>query len=507
MPLLSMKNISKYFPGVAALDDVSIDIEEGEVLALIGENGAGKSTLMKVLSGVYTPDAGEIIFQGRKVRFRQPTDALAQGIRTVYQELSLFGAADVAHNIFVDNLPQKKSGLLDFKKLYEDTRQLLDKFGLTDINPRVKLRMYSIGRQQIIEILKAYVGDLKLLILDEPTSSLTEKETQLLFTIIRKAKAEGVSVIYISHILEEIFSICDRVVILRDGKYINQSAIAGCSKDAIVRQMVGREVTYDYGAGESEIKHVVLEAEHIVYKGVVKDVSLSLHAGEVLGLGGLEGSGRTEFVECLFGFRRMQSGLLRVNGKEVGRVTPDSMKKIGMAYITKDRKKVGLFMRQSVSDNMLSGNLDSFSNHSIVNYKKLNKAAEQYVERFSIKTPTIRKLVNALSGGNQQKVLLAMWLINSPSIVLVDEPTRGIDVGTKKEIHSLLRTLAKEGAAIIMASSDMPELISASDRILVFYEGEIRGEIMHEEADEHKVMHYASGYGDELEERNNEKNG
>lgn len=493
MPLLRMQNISKSFPGVKALDNVSIEVNKGEILAIVGENGAGKSTLMKILAGVYANDEGEIFFEDKKINIRKPNQALDLGIRTVYQELSVFATSNVAHNFYADKMPKGRFGLLDYKRLYKDARKILDEFGFTDISEKTPIRHLSIGRQQLIEILRAYTKDVKLLILDEPTSALTEKETQLLFKIVRMLKEKGVSVIYISHRLEEIFEVCDKAVVLRDGQFVAQLDVKKSTKDDIVKLMVGRDVVYDYGAGTSEIKNIIFEAKDIRYKNVVKNASLTLHSGEILGLGGLEGSGRTELVECLFGARKRDSGAILIDGKEIKSINPCIAGKMGIAYITKDRKKVGLFMRQSVAENILSGNIKKFSNGIMLDFKELNKKSREYVEKFEIKTPTIKRMVYALSGGNQQKVLLAMWLTKNPRILIVDEPTRGIDVGTKEEIHALLRDLAKQGVGIIMISSDMPELLAASDRIIVMYEGTIRGELMHTEADEHKVIRFASG--------------
>ncbi len=493
MPLLKMSNVTKTFPGVKALDDVSIEVDKGEVLALVGENGAGKSTLMKVLAGVYKPDHGEIFFEDKKAAIAQPRDALNMGIRTVYQELSVFSASDVAHNIMTGRMPKSKIGSIDYRTLYSETRKLLDRFGLSDISEKSQMRHLSLGRQQLVEILRGYSSNAKLLILDEPTSALTEKETELLFEMINTMRKEGVSVIYISHRLEEIFAICDSVVVLRDGRYIKRLQVSECTKESLVKLMVGRDVVYDYGACTSEVGDVIFEAKNIVYKDIVKDISFSLRAGEIVGLGGLEGSGRTELVECIFGAKRMTSGTVVINGREYRQITPNTACGLGIAYITKDRKKAGLFMRQSVSGNILSGNIRNFSKGGVIQFKRLVKTANAYVELFDIKTPSVKRLVYALSGGNQQKVLLAMWLVKNPKIVIVDEPTRGIDVGTKEEIHTLLRNLAKKGMSVIMISSDMPELLAASDRIIVLYEGRVTGEIRHEDANEHTVMHLASG--------------
>ena len=490
---LRMCNVSKTFPGVKALDDVSIEVAQGEVLALVGENGAGKSTLMKVLAGVYRPDGGEIYFDEKKISLTEPKQALDLGIRTVYQELSVFPAADVAHNIMTDKLPKRKSGIIDYEKLYKETRMLLDRFKLSDIDEKGQIRDLSLGRQQLVEILRNYSSNARLLVLDEPTSALTEKETRLLFEMIQTMRQEGISIIYISHRLEEIFEICDNLVVMRDGKSVCRLDVKKSTKEEIVKLMVGRNVFFNYGACTSEVGNVILDARDICYKNIVKNASLTVRAGEVVGIGGLEGSGRTELVECIFGARKMSGGTVVFNGNSYQQMTPQLSSQLGLAYITKDRKHVGLFMRQSVAGNMLSGNIRNFSSRGLIQFKKLRLKAQEYVDLFSIKTPSVSRLVYALSGGNQQKVLLSMWLIKEPKIVIVDEPTRGIDVGTKEEIHRLLRNLAKQGLGILMISSDMPELLAASDRILVMYEGEITGEIQHKDATDHLVMHLASG--------------
>jgi len=490
--LLEIRGISKSFPGVRALDKVHLEVKKGEVMALVGENGAGKSTLMKVLSGVYMPEEGEVLINGQRVKIENPRHAEELGISIVYQELSVFPAMSVSENIFVNRLPKNRSGQINYRTLYKNVQEILDNFKLTDIKSKTAMRDLSIGRQQVVEILRATSRDSKVLILDEPTSALTERETDLLFEIINMLKAKGVSIIYISHRLEEIFHICDRVTVLRDGKYVTTLNIKETCKDEIVKHMVGRDVAYNYGANTSEIGGTILKIKNLSYKNIVKDVSFSLRSGEVLGIGGLEGSGRTELVECIFGARKIDAGKIFIKGKEVKIKSPIIAKKNGMAYITKDRKRVGLFMRLSVEKNITSGNLDKFSEKFVINHKKARENAEHYVKKFDIKTPTLKKLVLALSGGNQQKVLLALWFTRNPEILIVDEPTRGIDVGTKEEIHKLIRSLAKKGVGVVMISSDMPELLCASDRIIVMYEGTITGELKYGEATEEKVVRLAS---------------
>lgn len=490
--ILEVRGVSKSFPGVKALDKVELAVRKGEIHALVGENGAGKSTLMKILSGVYTPDEGEIILDGNPVKIRNPHHSEQLGISIVYQELSNFPAMSVAENIAVGDYPRSRIGALDYRKSAELTQKILDEFELTDLKPSACVRELSIGRQQMVEILKASSRNSKVLILDEPTSALTERETDLLFEIMRRLKARGVSIIYISHRLDEIFRICDRTSVLRDGKYVITLDVGKTDKAQLVKYMVGRDVAYNYGAHSSEVREVLLEAKNICYGDSVKDVSFCLHAGEVLGIAGLEGAGRTELVETIFGIRKKISGTTLVDGKELLIKNPMIAKRNGIAYITKDRKRVGLFMKMSVDRNIMAANLDKFSKRGIIRFRKARENSIVYWKRFDIKTPTLKKLVVALSGGNQQKVLLAMWFTRNPRILIVDEPTRGIDVGTKEEIHKLIRELAKSGAGIIMISSDMPELLGASDRILVMFEGTVTGDIENYDVSEEKIVALAS---------------
>jgi ABC-type sugar transport system ATPase subunit len=490
--ILEVKGVSKSFPGVKALDKVDLTVRKGEIHALVGENGAGKSTLMKILSGVYTPDEGEIILDGEHVKVRNPHHSETLGISIVYQELSNFPAMSIAENIAVGEYPKTKIGALDYTKLKENTQKILDEFHLKDLKSGMPVRELSIGRQQVVEILKASSRHSKILILDEPTSALTDKETDLLFEIMRRLKSQGVAIIYISHRLDEIFEICDRTTVLRDGQYVATLDVASTDKAEIVRHMVGRDVAYNYGARTSEIGEVLFEAQNISYGGIVKDVSFKLHAGEVLGIAGLEGAGRTELVETLYGIRKKSGGRTLIKGEEINIANPMVAKRNGIAYITKDRKRVGLFMRASVNRNIMAANLDKFSKNGIIDFNKAYENSQQYKKRFDIKTPTLKKLVSTLSGGNQQKVLLAMWFTRNPRILIVDEPTRGIDVGTKEEIHKLIRELAREGAGVIMVSSDMPELLGASDRIIVMFEGVVTGDVPNISIAEEKVVALAS---------------
>lgn len=489
--VLNLYDISKSFPGVKALDHMKLQLQKGEVMAIAGENGAGKSTLIKILSGVYIPDEGIIELDGSPVAFKDPRQAEAAGIYTVHQELSVFTQMNIAENIFANRLPQKKNGTIDYRALFDRTHEILQSFEMQDISPRTIVGTLDIARQQAVEIMRATAFSPKILILDEPTSALTTHDTQLLFRVIKKLKQIGTSVIYISHRLEEIFEICDSVTIVRDGMFIDTKPIGQITHDEIVRKMVGRDVAFNYGRDTSQAGEEILRVENVTSGAAVKDVSFSLCRGEVVGIGGLEGSGRTELLETLFGMRSLAQGTIRIKGEEKRISSPQEARKNGIAYITKDRKKVGLFIRMSIEQNILGGNLSRFSKNGRMLFKQLHTEAEACVDRYDVRTTSVRKLVNALSGGNQQKVMLSMWLLSAPEIILVDEPTRGIDVGTKEYIHKVLREMAKEGCAVLMVSSDMPELLSASDRIIVMSNGRIAGELTGEERTEINVMRHA----------------
>lgn len=491
--ILRLEGINKEFPGVKALDNMQFSLCRGSIHALIGENGAGKSTLMKVLSGVYKPDSGQIFLDGEEVKIMNPLDAEHKGISIVHQELSVFLTTTVSENIFTSNAPKNKLGLIDYRRMYREVREILDTYGFTDVDEKATMRNLSVGRQQIVEILRAVKQNAKILILDEPTSALTEQETEVLMRIMRTLNKEGTSIIYISHRLEEIFQICDTVTIMRDGCYIKTLEVAKTCKEELVKYMVGRDVVYQYGAGTSEIGEELLRVENLCYKKELKNVSLSLHRGEVLGLAGLEGAGRTELLECLFGVRSPESGHIFLEGREIRIPSPKKAKSYGIVYLTKDRKNKGLYLRMSIADNILAANVDRFTSKGLMQFKAARKDAEEYRKKFEIKTPDIDKKVSQLSGGNQQKVLLSMWISRKPQIMLIDEPTRGIDVGTKESIHTLIRDFAKQGMGVIMVSSDMPELIGASDRIVAMYEGRVSGQLQLDEITEERIMTQTSG--------------
>ena len=408
--VLEIKNITKLFPGARALDKMNFNLKPGEIHGLVGENGAGKSTLMKILSGVYQPDEGDIIIKGKKVHFENPAQSEKNGINIVYQELSVFPNLSASENIYVNHQPKNQLGLIDYKKVFKNVRELFDKYGLSDVNEKRNLMGLSVGRQQMIEIVRAVNMNSEIIIFDEPTSALTEKETNILFDIMRQLKSEGVSIIYISHRLEEIFQICDRVTVMRDGIFINTFEVSDITSDVLIKNMVGRDVAYSYGSGTTEIKEALLTIENLTLEPFFRNVSFTVHAGEVLGLAGLDGAGRTEVLECIFGSKKPTSGRILIKGKEIVVDSPGAAKKEGIAYITKERKTRGLFVSRSITDNMLSVNIDRFTNKGLAQDGKVVKETEKYRKIFEIKTPSINKIVTELSGGNQQKVLMSMWL-------------------------------------------------------------------------------------------------
>lgn len=492
--ILKVDGVSKAFPGVKALNKVDFELRKGEVHALIGENGAGKSTLMKILSGLYVRDEGTISINGEAKELGSPHKSEEAGISIVYQELSNFPEMSIAENISAGMFPVTKVGTIDYKIVHSRTQELLDEFELSDLNTDTKVGKLSVGRQQIIEILKALSHDAQILILDEPTSALTTHETELLFANIRRLQERGVSIIYISHRLDELYQICDRVTVFRDGCYIKTLDVDGTTKEELVKLMVGRDVAYEYGAHTTTVGEELLKVENLSYGTQVKNVSFQLHAGEVLGVAGLEGAGRSEMAEVLFGVRRKSGGKTYIAGKEINISNTLVAKQNSLAYITKDRKQVGLFMDATIDENIISANLDRFTRRGFINFRRATQNSEYYMKRFSIRAPSLKKIVRGLSGGNQQKVLLAMWFTRTPKILIIDEPTRGIDVGAKEEIHKLIRQLAAQGAGIIMITSDLPELQGASDRIMVMHEGEVV-EILDNTSDvtEDRIVALASG--------------
>ena len=493
-PLLEVKNITKVFPGVIALEDVGMEVRRGEVHALIGENGAGKSTLMKCIIGMYRPTKGEIFFEGKKRDIGTTKQALDLGISMIHQELSPVLHRPIMENIWLGREPLNKFGFVDHKKMYEDTLELLLSIDMQD-DPKTLMRDLTVAKIQMVEILKAVSYDAKLIIMDEPTSSLTNHEVEDLFQVIRRLKSQNRSIIYISHKMDEIFEIADRVTIFRDGKYIKTADTSGISMDEIINLMVGRDVSGLFQKQTTEPGQVILEVQNLSSGKKFKDVSFTLKKGEILGFAGLVGAGRTEVVETLFGVRPKTSGRILLNGKEV-RIN-NARDAIGhkMALLTEERRETGIFPVLSVDYNMVVANMKKYLRKSgFLNFKTVKEDCDKYVRDINIKTPSLSQQIQFLSGGNQQKVLVARWLLTSPDILFMDEPTRGIDVGAKTEIYKLIEKLAQSGKSIIMVSSELPEIIGLSDRIVVFHEGSVTAILERSDGfTQENIMTYATG--------------
>jgi len=491
---VEFKNIRKEFPGVIALNDVSFTIKKGEVHALIGENGAGKSTIMKILAGIYVPDHGEIYLNGERSILNTPRDALQKGISMIHQELNLIPEMTVEQNLFVGREECYRFGVIKKKKLINSAYGLFKEMGL-NINPKAKISSLSVAEMQMVEIAKATSYDADVIIMDEPTSAITDREVVILFKIIRNLKAKGKSIIYISHKLDEIFQIADRITVLRDGCLIDTRPIGEMNKPLLISLMVGRDLKEMYVKEESKIGDTALEVKGLTLKGKYSDISFRVRKGEILGIAGLMGAGRTEVAETIFGLRKPDKGEFIIYGKNKKIDTPKSAMKNSIAFITEDRKLFGLNLVASTKNNITLAYLKDYTfAGQVLNFRKENEVAEAQIEALSIKTPSRDTPVESLSGGNQQKVVLAKWLLGNPDIIVMDEPTRGIDVGAKAEIYKIMTELAKKGKAIIMISSEMPELLGMSDRILVLYNGKIMGEFTREEFDQERLMFCATGH-------------
>lgn len=491
--LLEMEHIRKQFPGVLALDDVHLKVRPGTVHALMGENGAGKSTLMKVLLGIYAPDDGVIRFDGIEHLQMDIHSSLIHGISMIHQELSPILYMTVGENIFLGREPLlNKIGWVDHKKLYQQTQALFDGLGI-DINPMTKMVNLSIANMQMVEIATAISYNSKLIIMDEPTSAITEKEVAHLFRMINTLRDTGVSIIYITHKMDEVFEISDEVTVLRDGRFVGTELASSIDKNKLISMMVGRELTNFFPKEYAEITDVKLEVRNISLEGKFRNVSFYLKKGEILGVAGLMGSGRTEVIESIFGVDPPASGEILIDGESVEISQPMDAISHGMGLLTEDRKMTGLFLPLSVRDNMVASNIDKYVSLKGLNNKLIQEDCERQRVALDVKTPSLDQIVINLSGGNQQKVLIARWLLTEPDILILDEPTRGIDVGAKSEIHKLMTKLAQAGKAIIMVSSEMPEILGMSDRIVVMHEGEKAGELTREDATQEKVLQLASG--------------
>ena len=490
--ILTMKGIDKSFPGVHALDHVDLEVRKGEVHALMGENGAGKSTLMKVLTGIYKKDSGTITYEGKEVEFHNTREAQDAGVVIVHQELNMLGHLTVAQNILIGR--EFKRGIsIDDKKMNEEARKLFDRMHI-DIDPTETMSRLTVGKQQMCEIAKAISHEAKVIIFDEPSAALTEAEIEELFKIIRDLRDQGLGIVYISHRMDEIKVITDRVTVMRDGAYVGTLITKDSTKDDIINMMVGRVIYEDPKTKNMTPPGapVVLKVEHLNAGKMVQDVSFELHKGEVLGFSGLMGAGRTETMRALFGADPIDSGDIYVNGKKVTIKSPQDAVKNGIGYLSEDRKRFGIVVQKTVAENTTMADLDEFSSGPFINKKKEKEVAEKFVKSLATKTPSVDQLVVNLSGGNQQKVVIAKWLTRNCDILIFDEPTRGIDVGAKNEIYKLMNQLAAEGKAIIMVSSEMTEILRMSDRIVVMCEGKKTGELDISEATQENIMNMAT---------------
>ena len=491
--LFELQDIAKSFPGVRALDEVSFDLRRGEVHALLGENGAGKSTLVKIICGIYRPDAGVIRIDGRPVEITSPTQAQALGISSVHQELHLEPYLSVAENIFLGRQPVGRFGMIDQRRMNRDAGALLKRLG-ADLDPESTVESLSVAQRQIIAIARAASTTARIIIFDEPTSSLTERETNLLFDMIGRLRGEGIGIIYISHRMEEIFRLCDRVTVLRDGRYVATKPVAETDMRDLIGMMIGRDISDLFRKAPAPIGGPVLEVQNLSKRGLLRDISFSVRRGEIVGVAGLVGAGRTELARAIFGDLAIDGGEIRVDGQLIPPShSPRRAILAGIGLVPEDRKEQGLVTGLSVRQNISMPMLKALSWVNVLNLRREQRLAESYVRKLAIKTPSIDQKATFLSGGNQQRVVIAKWLATQPKLLIVDEPTRGVDIGAKSEIHALLCDLAREGMAIMMISSDLPEVLAMSDRVLVMQKGRIAADIPAAEATQEVIMHYATG--------------
>jgi ABC-type sugar transport system ATPase subunit len=492
--MLRVEDLTKTFPGVVAVDRLSFALQKGEVLAVLGENGAGKSTLTKMISGVLQPDSGRILLDGRQCLYGASHDAIKAGISMVYQELSMVGSMSIAENIFANRQPTNKIGIIQTGKLYRNTGELMQRFNL-HINPRTLVKHLSMGQQQLIEILKAVSQNPKVLILDEPTSSLTEVEVDLLFAMIEKLKAEGLSFLYITHKLSEVFRLADRVMVMRDGRHIDTRSTQEVNTMDLITLMVGREIVDLYSGSHRRgvIGEPYFAVRGLSSPGLFKDVSFILRRGEILGVAGLVGAGRTEMARGIVGLEKLSAGCIELDGKvlQIGSVSEAIAR--GIAYITEDRKNLGLYLSFSIKANLVAPSLDSFSRAGIMRHRAIDAYCRKQAERFNVKATTLTQKIMSLSGGNQQKCLLSLWMGTEPQVLIFDEPTRGVDVGSRSEIYEKIREYTAAGNGAVVVSSDLPELIGICDRIIVMYHGRVRGELEKGDFEERNILALASG--------------
>ncbi len=489
---VEMRGINKSFATNQVLKDAGFFLKDGEIHALMGENGAGKSTLMKILTGVYTKDSGTILVDGQEVCYKSPQEAEKAGIVFIYQELNVLFDLTVEQNLFMGKEITKGPGFCDRKAMRKKAQEVMDRMGV-HIPVNAVMSDLSVGQQQMVEICKALMVDAKVLIMDEPTAALTQSETEILFQVIQSLKAKGVSIVYISHRMEEIFELCDRITILRDGQYIDTKEIKDITMDDVVRMMIGREIGERYPKRQVKIGKEVLRVEGLTHQKLFRDVSFSVHAGEVLGVSGLMGAGRTEIMQAVFGNLPVVSGKIFIDGQPVTIHNPRQAIAAGIGFITEDRKTEGLLLEKSVEENIEIANLGKTSSHGVRSKKLRTELVKKGIQEFHIKCFGPSHECNNLSGGNQQKVVLAKWIYTDPKILILDEPTRGVDIGAKKEIYQVINDLASKGVAVIMVSSELPEVLGMSDRIMVVHEGKVTGIISGADADQEKVMTLATG--------------
>lgn len=489
---IEMRGIDKSFGSNQVLKQAGFTLESGEVHALMGENGAGKSTLMKILTGVYTKDAGTVLVDGKEVNYKNPQEAEKAGIVFIYQELNVMFDLTVEENLFMGKEIHGKFGICDKKAMQKKAQEALNILGV-NISSKTVMAELSVGQQQMVEICKALMADAKVIIMDEPTAALTQSETVALFKVIESLRKKGVSMVYISHRMEEIFELCDRITVLRDGSYIGVKNIPETNMNEIVKMMIGREIGERYPSRNVKIGKEVLKVKELTRKGTFHDVNFSVRAGEVLGVSGLMGAGRTEIMQAIFGNLSYESGTIEIDGKEVKISNPRQAMEHGIGFITEDRKTEGLMLDKSIRENISLCNLRRISKSSVISREAEKNMVAEAIKDLHIKCFGSYHECNNLSGGNQQKVVLAKWILTNPKILILDEPTRGVDIGAKKEIYSIINKLAAQGVAIIMVSSELPEVLGMSDNIMVVREGEVRGIISYEEANQERVMTLATG--------------
>ncbi len=487
--ILRMKDITKTFPGVTALKQASFSVRRGDIHALVGENGAGKSTLMKILSGVYQADSGEIFIHGEKVQIKNTLDARQRGIGLVFQEFSLVNTLSVAENIYLHRL-MKRRGAIAWKQIYHDAQERIHSYGFR-FSAKEKVENLSAAEKQLVEIIKVLSFDASIIVLDEPTSSLTSDEADKLFSIIRRLKEEGVTFVYISHKLDEVLALCDQTTVIRDGEIIETRPTQAFSKEEMIERMVGRSVEMEYPAKHSAPGGTLLKVTGLTRQGIFRDISFTLRRGEILGIAGLMGSGRTELAEAIFGAERCDAGNIEINGKAAEIRSTYDGKARGIGLLTEDRKETGLVLSYTLTRNISITNLKKISNKRMLSEKTEQDLTAEYARDLNVKAPSMKQLARNLSGGNQQKLVFAKWLFSGSDILILDEPTRGIDVGAKHEIYCLMNMLAEEGKGIIMISSELPEVLGMSDRVMVLSAGELVGELSREQASPEAVMRLA----------------